>query len=55
MVMLSINREIGADVLIDDNPAYASDCASCGLDVILYNWKNQYAWSKMPNNKYRLN
>ena len=39
-------REIGATVLIDDNPRYAVECASAGIDVLLYDWNDSYPWSK---------
>ncbi|GMH33366.1 hypothetical protein BSKO_01200 [Bryopsis sp. KO-2023] len=45
----AICKEIEADVLIDDNPFYAIDCASNGVDVVLYDWGNAYPWSKMPD------
>ena len=41
-----ICKEIGAHVLIDDNPWYALECASAGIHVLLYDWKNGYPWSK---------
>jgi hypothetical protein len=34
-------------VLIDDNPGYAIDCASAGIQVLLYDWEDQYPWSKL--------
>jgi glutathionylspermidine synthase len=40
--------EIGADVLIDDNPMYAYECAQRGIHVLLYNWQRQYPWSLQP-------
>lgn len=43
-----ICAEIGAHILIDDNPTYAYDCASNGLQVLLYNWNMGYPWSEMP-------
>lgn len=43
---LSGHREIGATVLIDDNPRYAVECASAGIDVLLYDWNMSYPWSK---------
>lgn len=46
--ILYVYRDIGADVLIDDNPSYAIDCASNEIEVILYNWLNQYPWSTLP-------
>jgi hypothetical protein len=39
--------EIGADVLIDDNPKYAYDCAMHGCQVLLYNWRMEYPWSNL--------
>jgi hypothetical protein len=30
---LAVPREIKADVLIDDNPGYAMDCAEAGMQV----------------------
>mmetsp|Transcript_2696 Transcript_2696/g.3072 ORF Transcript_2696/g.3072 Transcript_2696/m.3072 type:complete len:314 (+) Transcript_2696:134-1075(+) len=41
-----ICRELGADVLIDDNPGYAMDCAEAGIEVLLFDWGLQYPWSK---------
>lgn len=43
-----ICEEIGADVLIDDNPRYAHECASSGMHVLLFNWQRQYPWSRQP-------
>ena len=43
------HREIGATVLIDDNPRYAVECASAGIDVLLYDWNMSYPWSKTPD------
>lgn len=43
-----ICEEIGADVLIDDNPRYAHECASSGMHVLLFNWQRQYPWSQQP-------
>ncbi len=37
-----------AQVLIDDNPQYAQDCAEAGLQVLLYDWQLAYPWSKLP-------
>jgi hypothetical protein len=42
-------RSIGAGVLIDDNPSYALECAEAGMPVLLYDWKEEYPWSKMPH------
>lgn len=43
-----ICKEIGADVLVDDNPKYAHECASSGMHVLLFNWERQYPWSTQP-------
>ena len=43
-----MGREIGATVLIDDNPRYAVECAAAGIDVLLYDWNLGYPWSKTP-------
>lgn len=40
--------DVGADILIDDNPRYAYECATKGMDVLLYNWKHQYPWAQQP-------
>lgn len=40
-------KEIEAEVLIDDNPDYALDCASAGMHVLLYNWGKSYPWSTL--------
>lgn len=42
-----ICRAIGASVLIDDNPAYARECAAAGINVLLYDWEDGYPWSKL--------
>ncbi|CAI7908374.1 unnamed protein product, partial [Closterium sp. NIES-53] len=39
-------RELGAEVLIDDNPRYAMECAEHGIQVLLFDWLLQYPWSK---------
>lgn len=39
-------RDLGAHVLIDDNPVYAMECAEAGLQVLLYDWQLSYPWSK---------
>lgn len=39
-------RAIGAEVLVDDNPAYALECAQAGIHVLLYDWKHGYPWSR---------
>ncbi|KAI7843161.1 hypothetical protein COHA_003145 [Chlorella ohadii] len=41
-----ICRAIGAEVLIDDNPSYAVECAQAGIHVLLYDWDHGYPWSK---------
>jgi len=41
-----ICREVGAAVLVDDNPGYALECADAGIDVLLYDWRLGYPWSK---------
>lgn len=41
-----ICAEIGAGVLIDDNPVYAMECAQAGIKVLLYDWNLEYPWSK---------
>jgi len=47
-------KEIDADVLIDDNPDYAMDCAASGINVILYNWQNGYPWSRLSEKDDRI-
>lgn len=47
-------KEIDADVLIDDNPDYAIDCAASGIHVILYNWQNGYPWSRLSEKDDRI-
>ena len=42
-------RELGAEVLIDDNPVYALECARAGIDVLLFDWALGYPWSKTPD------
>lgn len=49
-----ICRSIGASVLIDDNPSYAFDCASSGIDVLLYDWRLGYPWSKLNGRSHPL-
>eukprot|EP01025_Chloroclados_australasicus_P024860 TRINITY_DN2491_c0_g1_i2.p2 TRINITY_DN2491_c0_g1~~TRINITY_DN2491_c0_g1_i2.p2 ORF type:complete len:360 (-),score=35.82 TRINITY_DN2491_c0_g1_i2:367-1299(-) len=41
-------KAIGADVLIDDNPKYAVECAELGIPVLLFNWKCGYPWAMLP-------
>jgi hypothetical protein len=38
---------VGAAVLIDDNPSYATECAGAGMHVLLYDWDSSYPWSKL--------
>ena len=35
-------------MLIDDNVAYALECAAAGIHVLLYDWEGGYPWSKLP-------
>lgn len=41
-----ICRSIGAEVLIDDNPRYAVECAQHNIGVLLFDHNNSYPWSK---------
>ncbi|KAG2717760.1 hypothetical protein I3760_03G191200 [Carya illinoinensis] len=41
-----ICRSLGADVLIDDNPRYAIECAEIGIRVLLFDYENSYPWCK---------
>ncbi|KAK8921993.1 hypothetical protein KSP39_PZI020717 [Platanthera zijinensis] len=41
-----ICRSLGAQVLIDDNPRYALECAEAGVKVLLFNYRNSYPWCK---------
>ncbi|KAF8098336.1 hypothetical protein N665_0268s0006 [Sinapis alba] len=41
-----ICRSFGAEVLIDDNPRYAVECANIGMKVLLFDYENSYPWSK---------
>jgi len=50
-----ICKEIGAHVLIDDNPWYALECAAAGIHVLLYDWKNGYPWSKTEDGPQHAN
>ena len=34
-------------VLIDDNPGYALECAEAGIKVLLYDWQTEYPWTKV--------
>lgn len=44
-----ICHAVGAQVLIDDNPNYAMECAAAGIHVLLYDWEHGYPWSKTAN------
>ena len=39
-------RSLGAQVLIDDNPRYALECAEVGMRVLLFDYNNSYPWCK---------
>lgn len=41
-----ICRSFGAQVLIDDNPRYALECAEAGIRVLLFDYHNSYPWCK---------
>ncbi|MCO5592655.1 hypothetical protein L7F22_046661 [Adiantum nelumboides] len=41
-----ICRSIGAEVLVDDNPRYAVECAQHNIEVLLFDHNNSYPWSK---------
>lgn len=41
-----ICRSLGAQVLIDDNPEYALECAKAGIRVLLFDYCNSYPWCK---------
>uniref|UniRef100_A0ACD5YJZ9 Uncharacterized protein n=1 Tax=Avena sativa TaxID=4498 RepID=A0ACD5YJZ9_AVESA len=41
-----ICRSFGAQVLIDDNPRYALECAEAGMKVLLFDYHNSYPWCK---------
>ncbi len=43
----TICADIGASVLVDDNPRYAAEAAAAGLDVLLYDWQGGYPWAKL--------
>lgn len=46
-VLITCIREIGAGLLIDDNPVYCLECSDAGVDSILFNYENQYPWSQL--------
>lgn len=39
-------RSLGAQVLIDDNPRYAIECAEAGIKVLLFDYNDSYPWCK---------
>lgn len=39
-------RSLGVEVLIDDNPRYALECAEHGIEVLLFDLHGNYPWSK---------
>ncbi|KAF6170272.1 hypothetical protein GIB67_013247 [Kingdonia uniflora] len=41
-----ICRSLGAQVLVDDNPRYAMECAEAGIRVLLFDYENSYPWCK---------
>ncbi|XP_014499881.1 uncharacterized protein LOC106760946 [Vigna radiata var. radiata] len=41
-----ICRSLNANILIDDNPRYAIECAEAGIKVLLFDYENSYPWSK---------
>lgn len=41
-----ICRSLGAQVLIDDNPRYALECAEVGIRVLLFDYNDSYPWCK---------
>lgn len=41
-----ICRSIGAEILIDDNPRYAVECAHQDIEVLLFDHNYGYPWSK---------
>ena len=41
-----ICAEIGADILIDDNPGYVRECAAAGMETVLFDLDCEYAWNK---------
>lgn len=43
-----LRGDIGAAVLVDDNPGYAAECAEAGMRVLLYDWEGGYPWAKPP-------
>jgi uncharacterized HAD superfamily protein len=39
-------RSLGVEILIDDNPRYALECAEHGIEVLLFDLHGSYPWSK---------
>jgi len=39
-------RAIQADILIDDAPSYALECAGAGMKVFLFDLEGEYKWNK---------
>ncbi|GJN00688.1 hypothetical protein PR202_ga17885 [Eleusine coracana subsp. coracana] len=46
MELFARKRSFGAQVLIDDNPRYALECAEEGMRVLLFDYDNSYPWCK---------
>ncbi|KAK4266038.1 hypothetical protein QN277_027013 [Acacia crassicarpa] len=44
-----ICRSLNAQVLIDDNPRYAIECAEVGIRVLLFDYENSYPWCKVES------
>ena len=42
-------KKIGAHVLIDDALSYATECASIGMRVFLFDLNGEYGWNKHPS------
>ncbi|XP_051150701.1 uncharacterized protein LOC127265071 isoform X2 [Andrographis paniculata] len=40
-------KSLGAKILIDDNPRYATECAEAGIKVLLFDYENSYPWCKV--------
>ncbi|GLJ16620.1 hypothetical protein SUGI_0285170 [Cryptomeria japonica] len=43
-----ICKSLGVELLIDDNPRYAVECAKEGIEVLLFDLDYSYPWSKTP-------
>lgn len=46
-------QELQIDVLIDDNPRYATEVANANIQAFLFDWKGEYPWSKMKDGDRR--